>query len=192
VKNDFTGREAQLVPGTLRGYRCWLPDNRISGALRSIGVDYRWEGPEVTATCHATYWPGLIGARDRHPAPSPVSTCTCGVYARHLPAPVVSPFAVEGVIEAWGTVEVGVLGFRAGKARIVALGMPECVRPSGFAEFMRFLGPRYYPVKFFPTNDAMWAEYPPIDVSELIAPLIEAGDTPVWTDSLHISPEEIT
>jgi hypothetical protein len=94
------------------------------------------------------------------------------VYAKHQPLESDRGGYVPGVIEAWGRIEVGGVGFRAEHARIVALAMPACIIPDEFAEFMYMLR-GYKGVTFYPTKPAMFEAFPPIDVSALLPPQSE-------------------
>jgi hypothetical protein len=71
--------------------------------------------------------------------PIPAKDCSCGYYAQHSSSYVADDMesitcvcatcrvrgaVVGGVVEGWGRVEVGKLGWRAARARIVALHVP--------------------------------------------------------------------
>jgi len=113
--------DSTLVPGSLRGYRRWTikAERPLGVGLHSIGRTYHWPSASIEATC-----------LNSKPHPSPGKDCTCGVYACHSPydeqvRPVVVTARPEnsvfGVIAASGDIELGHRGFRAQKARIVAL-----------------------------------------------------------------------
>ena len=107
---------AALVPGVLRGYRRW-----------EVTLDMG-----LKALAHDDVWPPALRAGCRQPDTdhaAPAASCACGIYACHRPddpqlagISVLHPgCVVTGVVEAWGRAEVGVRGFRAQYARIVAL-----------------------------------------------------------------------
>jgi len=122
--------ESTLVPGTLRGYRKW---HIRDGRLKAIAQPVFWDSPELRAQCVVTR-PGTyqqhVNPNHEHVAPDPGHTC--GIYACHspydaqiLPHTARTPLSSEviGVIEASGNIEVGPRGYRAERARIVALCM---------------------------------------------------------------------
>ena len=66
-----------------------------------------------------------------HPSPHP--HCQCGIYAYHRPGlrAYYGEFAwAEGIIAAWGRIEVHADGFRAEHARIEALARPDRDEPA--------------------------------------------------------------
>jgi hypothetical protein len=116
-----------MVAGTIRGHRSFgVSGDRLTPIVR----DFVYWKPELNeATCIG----GGIFARHE------VATrdCTCGFYAYTDPTnpgeyyfegtygcPCNICQGVVGVIEAWGRVTVGTLGFRAQYARVIALGGP--------------------------------------------------------------------
>lgn len=116
-----------LVAGSLRGYRTWrLPRpgwRRRDGGLPLASVTRRvvW-APTLTAQCTPK------GAPPRDPWPAegdhraPVAGCRCGIYGWYDPADSGMVSArVFGVIEASGLVLMGERGFRAERARVVAV-----------------------------------------------------------------------
>jgi hypothetical protein len=129
------------VLGTVRGYRWWtLPapplwDNPARsgpswqpGLLR--GMQAFWEPGENTAACRA-------GTASNHPdADIPVESCGCGFWAYWKPQPhdlSRSALPVFGVVEGYGAVLLGTKGFRAARARIVALHLPFTIMPEDYA-----------------------------------------------------------
>lgn len=177
MSQQYGGQGAELVPGTLRGYRQWQP--AAGGALAALSMSYVWMHSEVEAIClkvsrisyRNSYDDPIIEQRagvPQHVVPD--LNCVCGIYAKHQPDNYSSSGYVSGVIEAWGKVQLGSEGFRAQKARIVALAMPNIIIRDDFAEFMRILGKRYKGVEFWPDVSAMYEKYPPIDVSALLPP----------------------
>lgn len=75
------------------------------------------------------YWePGVNEARcdqgKDHEAPAP--DCECGLYAYHSLQELGPDDGVIGVVAAWGRLEVHHDGFRAERARILALARTDC------------------------------------------------------------------
>ena len=107
------------------------------------------------------------------PADVPNADCSCGIYARHQPASGTNG-QVAGVIEAWGKIEVGTNGFRAQRARLIALANPMKVRLYGqdpervlTDDQAKALGDLYR-VPVLPDTADLVATYPPGDVSALL------------------------
>lgn len=172
TSNAYGGLGADLVPGTLRGFRVWQPTH--GARLASLTMSYVWAASTVEAQCMAAgnnsaIWGGRWGELEKAPPVHevPERRCTCGIYARHRPDTYQSSY-INGVIEAWGRIELGSEGFRAQHSRICALAMPNVIMRDEFAEFIRILEGTYKGVRFFPSNEAMWQEFPPIDVTELL------------------------
>lgn len=116
-----------LVAGSLRGYRTWRLQRpgarRPDGALPLSSVTRRvvW-APALTARCTPK------GAPPGDPEPSdgdhraPAAGCRCGIYGWYDPTDTGMVSArVFGVMEASGLVLMGERGFRAERARIVAV-----------------------------------------------------------------------
>lgn len=194
----YGGKAAELVPGRLRGYREWVVMKDPDGgpprlAAITAGTVWPWT-PVFEARCQrgeivatGKYSFGPAAAHD--PADVPNAECSCGIYAKHKPLGNIGPGhgRVFGVIEAWGKVELGTNGFRAQKARLVALGgaLPDTMvvkmasswndlltigdpQPIGIGdETMSALGELYRVPTFAAVAD-MWEEYPPGDVVELL------------------------
>jgi hypothetical protein len=119
-----------LVAGTLRGYRTWRGVTRWTqvpeGALPLTAVTQRgivWS-PMLTAQCSPLKLrrppEGSPEDAPDHPAPSP--GCTCGIYAWYEPEDAgILNARVFGAIQASGVVLMGERGFRAERARVVAV-----------------------------------------------------------------------
>jgi hypothetical protein len=128
--------ERPLVPGVIQGLRIWDAD---TDELRLCGFEHvAWEagGKETVARCLAggRHWGLGEGSKP------PVGDCRCGLYAHHLfleefldeiddlhRGRSYEHMLVMGVIEAWGKVELHEEGFRAERARPVALLIPHGV-----------------------------------------------------------------
>lgn len=99
-------------------------------------------------------------------------SCTCGFWAywtlEH--AEIGDSTNIVGVIEAYGKVTIGEYGFRAEKAKILAIApvvdQAGNVDP-GLAEAVEMVQAQYPEVAVFPTVRDMLAEFPPDDAPEL-------------------------
>jgi hypothetical protein len=119
-----------LVPGSLRGYRTWRLLGRHApvpeGALPLSSVTRRvvWQ-PTLEARCtppDIERCAAAPSAKSLHSHRSPSRGCDCGVYAWYAPDDTRTLDAqVFGVVEASGLVLMGDRGFRAARARIVAV-----------------------------------------------------------------------
>ena len=119
-----------LVPGSLRGYRTWRLLGRRApvpeGALPLSSVTRRvvWP-PTLEARCTAPD----VEWQPASPRPclsvshrSPSRGCDCGIYAWYAPGDTGTLYArVFGAVEASGLVLMGDRGFRAARARIIAV-----------------------------------------------------------------------
>ena len=112
----------------LVAFRSW----RLSGGrLVSPFIPCRWEGRLQHAVCYdanrrLTRGEGWL----QEPHASPHPECQCGIYGYFAPGPrswYGEAHWCEGVITAWGRVEVHRDGFRAEHARVEALAVPERV-----------------------------------------------------------------
>ena len=118
------------LPRPVVGFRTWRIAN---GRLLSPYVPCRWDGPVMTAECRDANR-GLQQGRGWLAAPheSPHPDCQCGIYAYHRPGPRTwfgEVWWCEGVITAWGRIEVHGQGIRAQFARVRALAVPEHGEP---------------------------------------------------------------
>jgi hypothetical protein len=103
----------------------------------------------------------------RHDAP--FAECQCGLYAWYRPdSTSIVPADVFGVIEATGRVLLGDRGFRAERARLLAV---VDTGDDGYRARFARLG-----IAVLPNREALLAEYPPDDVSELLGH--EPDETP--------------
>jgi len=170
LRSDHSGINRALIPGTIYAYRWWVV-NPITLTMHALNGEL-WSS-ETTAQCiKYTYafdiaWPGSGGGR--HNAPDP--GCTCGIYARYLPTDLdgivesrYNTTFVPGVVEIKGNVELGTLGLRAEKAKILAFsdnGHPSqqyCC--SEIAE--------KYHVELYHDFKLLVKDYPPSDLGDLI------------------------
>jgi hypothetical protein len=112
------------------GFRSWRIAN---GRLQSPYIPCRWEGRVMHARCYdanrvLTRGEGWLD----EPHVSPHPDCQCGIYAYHSPglrSYYGEQWWCEGVIAAWGRIEVHADGIRAEYARVEALGVPDLPNP---------------------------------------------------------------
>lgn len=149
--SEYGDIEQTMVPGTLRGYREWIPTPE---GLKAVNFPIIW-GPGVnTARCAATFL--------EHPnRVTPVRACTCGFYARHAPFHLSFPSSIAGVIKASGRVILGTAGFRAQHAEIEALYFESWWGTSTMLD--------QYNVPIYGDFGAMERDFPPISVQHLLS-----------------------
>lgn len=129
--------DSVVVPGTLRGYRAWVPRigphpgvvelapvNSFMGKLPGV-----WNGLTCVAECKNLYRTGrargwLGSLLTPHFASSPMLECTCGIYARYktIEAPE-QHLKIVGSIRASGRVILHQRGFRAEFATVEAIAV---------------------------------------------------------------------
>lgn len=171
--------DAELVPGTLRGYRSWRYVHSSRGTapayitpLKSVNWDYWWKGGELVGDCRyrkglglqsVVYGEPVDWSPDHH---APERGCGCGFYATHQSKDTDERGEVLGVVEAYGRVIVGTKGFRAEKVKIVALQHPDGK--------VRHQLRQYYKVPLFSKARRMTVTFPPVPVGHLIADALAA------------------
>jgi hypothetical protein len=113
------------------GYRAWKV---IGERLHSPYIPCRWDGRLMHAICSPAYRKvhrGIGWLTEPHRSPDP--RCACGIYAYHRPG-LRSYFGefmwLEGIVTAWGRIEVHSEGLRAEHARIEALAEPAASEPT--------------------------------------------------------------
>lgn len=159
--------------GSLFGYRRFKVDswNRIRPWA---DIPYIWTPGENVAKClktamYSTYSLSFSSSSVPRSAPhrAPHHECDCGFYARFVYDDDVIeetwnlPTGVLGVIEAYGRAEVGTKGFRAEKAKIVALWLPG--RKQHLAERL----PELYPdVAIYKTKAELFDAHPEFGMTE--------------------------
>jgi hypothetical protein len=98
------------------GFRQW---RMAADGLLSIACDERWHGTRLVARC-------LAGRHEEES--SPVSMCSCGIYAWYGPCPRTASAPtrgyVAGAVVMWGAIELHGTGMRAQHCRVVALALP--------------------------------------------------------------------
>lgn len=152
--------EAALVPGVLRGFRCWalpLPTSHSPAGLPLASIrrpGLRWTQP-MRAGCDVEPEHDVAGA-------APVHGCSCGLYAWYSPRHVATlPGTVFGVVEASGRVLLADRGFRAERARVRAVA----TRDTAVTAACRQAG-----IATFRSRRALLRSYPPDDVTALVPP----------------------
>jgi hypothetical protein len=126
-------KDVALVAGSVIGVRAWRIDGRGQLWPLSVRSVPPWEAGENLAACHREERrPELVLCENPdcpicHKAAHQgfEADCVCGFYGvwQPLSVPVNSeaPWYVAGVVEAYGRVVLGPIGFRASKARVLAL-----------------------------------------------------------------------
>jgi hypothetical protein len=102
------------------GFRQWRMSEE---GLLSVACDERWREATLVARCLAG------GDRGGHlQKVSPVSACSCGIYAWYEPCPRTASAPtrdyVAGAVVLWGAIELHMSGMRAQYCRMVALALP--------------------------------------------------------------------
>lgn len=157
--DPYGGAGNIVVPGFLRGYRCWRLD-ASELELYPLHVNLGpWRECKLRAYCSSD---------PNHPAPQ--ASCSCGIYATYesegysyqLPnfwSYYVGPGAhiVHGSIKAAGRIILGDSGFRAERAEVEALWGPGARRIA-----------RVYEIPWFLTRRKFLKHFPPHDVSGLL------------------------
>ncbi len=123
MNKDFDSH-GEMVAATLRGYRSWnffamsstLPEDLEEPKLRVGALSHHgyWANSEITARC---------GSHTGHQAPD--TQCGCGLYGWYDPFWVAKMHVgtTMGVVEFSGKILMGTKGFRAEKARVVAIAI---------------------------------------------------------------------
>lgn len=136
--SQFTETGWDLTVGSVIGTRSfnWDDDDKT---LTGVAFTVPWESGENTAIC------GL----DEDSCNGNDPACSCGFYAYWDGSDDYSGYGkVSGVIEAYGKTVVGTRGFRAKKAKIVALLLPEPPKEIDLeAERKKFLSKFSYPMR---------------------------------------------
>ncbi len=137
---DYDDAEVPLVLGSLRGRRNfklkWSNDFQHEVyMLQSPLRDYIWQPGENVAQCVCAH-PAYFGYPDkvepffvREHVAGKDHTCGFYAYTNHLKYDYENGTNAVGVIEAYGRITVGNLGFRAEKAKIVAIHFKEELGP---------------------------------------------------------------
>lgn len=170
TQKDYKGSEL-LILESVRGYKQWSW-NKERKLVSMFTAD--WSNGSHTSVC-SRYELDKDKSSARHRSPD--NGCTCGIYAHYLPLESYEKVrnSVFGVVEASGKILMGTKGFRAEKAKVVALaGYGSCnqffenthktrgVYPEDVVDFCTSIG-----VPYFPTVKQMVFEFPQTDLSSL-------------------------
>lgn len=181
MKNEFGG--VGLALGTVRGFRSWKIDTNATLLPLHQQSDGAWLPGENVSACNKYVGNAEIGERgdmdwaeyqakqDAWKAAHNMADCEHGFYAYfdgHSNGYANNP-VVSGVIEAYGEVFIGTKGFRAAKARIIALSVQPYDGMWALDEFfVKRLRVNYPGIPVFESELAMRAEFP--------CPVYEPGD----------------
>jgi hypothetical protein len=143
-----------LLPEPVVGFRAWRV--RPDGGLAPKVASAPWSSNEPTA---AHCWPPPhAGHARRGPHAAPHRACHCGIHAYHsieLMRPEKTPFTnfVYGAVVAAGRIVVSREGFRAERARVVAVSYNplSADRPEAMARLERVA--RGYRIPLVPQED---------------------------------------
>lgn len=171
-QGDYKGDEL-LILESVRGYKQWTWDSDRK-LISMFPAD--WTNGSLTSTC-SRYDIDMDKSSATHVSPD--VSCTCGIYAHYLPLESYEKTKnIFGVVECSGKLLMGTKGFRAEKAKIVALaGYGPCTQffetrkktrgeyPEDVVDFCTSIG-----VPYFPTVKQMVYEFPQIDLTSLGVP----------------------
>jgi hypothetical protein len=178
--DQFAGVTAEFAAGVVTGTRSFSVD-RLG---RLTGVTYKkvWRPGENVAKCYRSedHYHSLLGGTiirtsgiertDEHA----MTECDHGFYAYYEGSnDFYEEGRIMGVIEGYGETLIGTRGFRASKARIVALHIPEDVEVAK----RRLISRNYPDIPQFGSFEAMVEAFPPDDAGQGINP---ANDPDFW------------
>jgi hypothetical protein len=155
---------------------CRRQDDPYSAAIAQILNEYTWQrGGRVFGKSRPTVSPAPAVDYSK---PHDMEKCTHGFYAYYDGSnDYHDKGRVSAVIEGYGETVIGTRGFRAMKARIVALRINKEV-PEHLALLVRR---NYASVPFFDSFKAMVSEFPPDDGGAGVTP---DSDPDFWTRSI--------
>ncbi len=186
--SEFSGVDLHL--GSVTGFRSWQVD--FEGKLKGVSHSDLWLPGENRSKCHGQLPKSLVGARQPDESFSDFYTrvdyygkekawrgshgiedCTHGYYGffeKDTYNAYGSAVTLNGIVEAYGEVVIGTKGFRADKARIVALS----IEPhEGVWRLEPVVADRlkanYPAAAFFGSTLAMLSEFPLTAASEWAA-----------------------
>ncbi len=203
MMDEFSGIDAFIIPeaeeigfaaGVVRGVRSFMVDSL--GRLTGVSFPEVWRPGENEARClkridddllpqlnSLMNWAG--GSRVIVPSPSLITRsdthamrdCKHGFYAYYDGSDDYHRDGyVSAVVEGYGETVIGTRGFRSMRARIVALHIPETVKPN----LARLVSRNYPDVAVLETFDQMVAEFPPDSAGNEPSP---DTDPDFWTRS---------
>ena len=170
TQREYKGEELLVLEPVL-GFRQWYWKE---GSISSYGSS-KWSDGSLTSVCERF---SVLGeTKEDHSSPD--IDCSCGIYAHYLPIESYErTYNIFGVIEASGKLFMGTKGFRAEKARIVALAglgpstqwfttkeKTRGIYPKDVVDFCSSIG-----VPYLPTVKQMVYEFPQVDLSSLGVP----------------------
>lgn len=171
-QSEYSGEEDILTIEGVIGYRQWGYSH--AGLVSMKPAD--WSTGKLHARCER-----MLFEQNFKEHKSPEISCYCGIYAHYLPLESYTRNypAVFGVIEASGKILMGTKGFRAEKAKILALGgyghhnewfevsIPEQSRYAreSLLEFCDSIG-----VYYFDDVEEMIHQFPQVDLTSLGVP----------------------
>jgi hypothetical protein len=179
-QRDYKSTEYTIID-SVRGFKqwSWNSDRKLVSMFPGD-----WSNGSLTSTC-SRYELDKDKSSDTHVSPD--VSCTCGIYAHYLPLESYEKVRsnIFGVVEASGRILMGTKGFRAEKAKVVALaGLGACnqwfentektrgVYPDDVVDFCTSIG-----VPYFPTVRQMVFEFPQVDLSSLGVPDLHSWKT---------------
>jgi len=178
---EFDGRQADFAAGVVTGTRSFGVDNL--GRLLGVAYATVWTPGENVAKCMERESfdrffygsPAQVELREAQRPPHSMTVCAHGFYGYYEGSnDYYEAGRVMGVVEGYGETVIGSRGFRAAKARIVALHIPADVS----VPRRRLLARNYPELPTFDSFDAMVAEFPPDDAGHGITP---DNDPDFWT-----------
>ena len=177
---DFEGKQFAL--GVATGTRSFDVDKL--GRLRGVAYSAVWRPGENQAECMERHYEMAMFGVSTAPAFSlrksdkpehSIAECNHGFYGYYEGSnDYYEAGRIMGVIEAYGEAVIGTRGFRASKARIVALHIPDDVS----APLRKLIARNYPDVPRFDTFDAMVTMFKPDDGGQGLNP---DSDPDFWT-----------
>lgn len=171
MTDEYSGVDFAI--GTVRGFRSWRIS--IEGKLEALHQTGAWLPGENTAVCNGSPskevvpviegedWKERYAKVTEWKGNHEMESCSHGFYAYFDATGLETSYrpAVHGVIEGYGEVLIGTKGFRAAKARILAISIDPYEGIWNLDQFIVEKIHRNYPnVAFFDSNFAMQAEFP--------------------------------
>ena len=167
--SGYAKEEVPLVIGALRGRRNFkvmehleadnLADAKVVLTSPSHS-DFTWFDGENIALCGCMRYSSTNPETEKHTPGEMHAGCGFYAYTNHKYFEYEHNTQAIGVVEGYGRMTVGDLGFRAQKARILGISFKESL---GFLE--RLLFEKEYPnVQIFDTPDQMFEEIPLVGV----------------------------
>ena len=155
MSRDFSG--PPLVAGTILGVRHWSVN--ADTFLLAPSFMTRWMNGENRAQHQDAWYDPDYWQHNGHRIAQ--ENCQCGFYAYYdaSGSSYKKEWRAEGIIEGYGLVSVGPLGFRAEKAKIIAVTLPR-VYANGKPADMYAVKQVYHHTSFYDTTEEMYAAHP--------------------------------